>query len=66
MSRHVIQGKTSDAAEVLAPIMFLVQEEDTMLITNDEQHLLASVLSMSEQCKYCSKAKARVSPHSER
>lgn len=27
-----------------------------MLILNDEQRLLAGVESMSEQCKYCSKA----------
>lgn len=27
-----------------------------MLIVNDEQHLLTGVLSLDEQCKYCSKA----------
>ena len=27
-----------------------------MLIISDEQRLLAGVVSMSEQCKYCSKA----------
>lgn len=37
-------------------MMFLVEEKDTMLIINDQQRLLAGVSSLSEPCKYCSKA----------
>jgi hypothetical protein len=40
----------------LAPTMFLIEEEDRMLILNDEQRLLAGVASLGERCKYCSKA----------
>ena len=35
--------------------MVLVWEENHMLIVNEEQRLLAGVVSLSERCKYCSK-----------
>jgi hypothetical protein len=38
--------------------MFLMEEEDIMLILNDEHRQRAGIGSLSKRCQYCSKALA--------
>src|SRR5258708_7953188 len=50
IDKHALRGGPR------ASTMFPMWEENHMLIVNDEQRLLAGVLSLEERCKYCSKA----------